>query len=259
MKKKCLLFLLVLCFCTAVDSDESSPLVVGMELSYPPFEMMGPKGNPEGISVEIAKALGEYLKRAVVIDNIPFIGLIPSLQNGKIDLIISSMTVNKKRQRAIAFSEPYLATGLCLLVSLKSDLQSIEQANQKGRVIAVKAGTSGELYAAKHLDQATIVILDKEASAVLEVIQGKVDAFIYDQFSVFTHWQRHQTATRAILTPFKKEFWAVGLRKGNDALLKQVNAFLMQFKQKGGFEKLGNEYLRAQKEAFKEIGVPFIF
>jgi polar amino acid transport system substrate-binding protein len=253
------LWLLTLLACNAHGTTENPQLIVGMELSYPPFEMMSPEGIPDGVSVGIAEALGEYLNRKVVIDNVPFIGLIPSLQSGKIDLIISSMTVTDNRKKSIAFSEPYLTTGLCLLVSQKSDLLNIEQANQPSRKIAVKAGTSAELYAAEHLKLATIVILDKEASAVLEVVQGKVDAFIYDQFSVYTNWQRNLSTTRALLIPFKKEYWAIGLQLGNEVLLNQVNAFLVDFRQKGGFEKLGDKYLQQQKDAFAKLGIPFVF
>ncbi len=246
-------------FFASTALGDNPPLIVGMELSYPPFEMMSPDGNPEGISVEIAKALGEYLNRKVVIENIPFIGLIPSLKTGKIDLIISSMSVNEKRKKSIAFSDSYLTTGLCLLVSLKSDLQNISQANREGRVLAVKAGTSGEIYALQYLNLATIVVLDKESSAVLEVVQGKVDAFIYDQFSIFTNWQKHQTTTRALLDPFKKEYWAIGLQQGNVILLNQVNHFIKDFRKQGGFEKIGEKYLQQQMEAFRKLGIPFVF
>src|ERR1044071_8297222 len=103
--------LLLGCHASAAD-----PLRVGMELGYPPFEMRNQKGEPEGVSVDLARALGEALSRPVQIENLPFDGLIPSLRTGKIDLILSSMTATEERSRAIAFSEPYLRTGLCLLV-----------------------------------------------------------------------------------------------------------------------------------------------
>ena len=67
-------------------------LRVGMELSYPPFEMTNTAGQPEGISVELAKSLGESLGRSILIENIACDGLIPALRTGTIDCIISSMT-----------------------------------------------------------------------------------------------------------------------------------------------------------------------
>ena len=72
-------------------SHNPAALKVGMDLSYPPFETIDNHGQPTGVSVDLAKALGEYLHRPVLIENISFTGLIPSLLTGKIDLIISSM------------------------------------------------------------------------------------------------------------------------------------------------------------------------
>lgn len=176
--------LVALVFLFARLSAGDSVLRAGMELSYPPFETVCPDGSPCGVSVDMAYALGDYLARPASIVNMAFVGLIPALKSGRVDLVISSMTVTPKRSESIAFSEPYVHTGLCLLISAGSSLQDIDQANQPGRRIVVKSGSSGEVYASRHLPMATIRILDREALCVLEVIQGRADAFIYDQLSV---------------------------------------------------------------------------
>jgi polar amino acid transport system substrate-binding protein len=236
-----------------------STLVVGMELNYPPFEMVDPQGRPAGISVEMASELGKFLDRDVQIQNIPFDGLIPALKTGKIDLIISSMTETPERAQSIDFSEPYLRTGLCLLVNKNASIESIGQADQSAFKIAVKQGTTGQLYAQQHLRQAHILVLDKEDACVLEVVQNKAQAFIYDQMSVFKHWQQHQDSTVAILKPFQEERWAIGIRSDEQTLKAQVNAFLILFKKNGGFDKLGEKYLKEQKEQFRKLGIPFYF
>ena len=251
----CALLLLVSC----AEKEPDNTLVVGMELSYPPFEMSSEVNEPAGVSVDLAYALGEHLGRPVRIENIAFAGLISSLKTGKIDLAISSMTATVERRESIDFSDPYLSTGLCLLVSSSSDIQSIEDADQAGNAIAVKQGTTGHLYAMDHLQNARVLALDKETAAVLEVAQGKADAFIYDQMSTYRNWKRHPDTTRPILAPFKNERWAIGLRKGNDELKTQVNAFLAAFKASGGFDALGERYLSEEKKAFQEMGYPFFF
>jgi polar amino acid transport system substrate-binding protein len=252
------LFIGALAVANSVPAAEP-PLRVGMELGYPPFEMRNEKGEPAGVSVDLAYALGEALGRPVQIENLPFDGLIPSLKTKKIDLILSSMTATEERARAIAFSEPYLRTGLCLLVSAKSDARSIADVDRAGRTIVVKKGTTGNLYAAKNLHNARPLVLDKEGACVLEVVQGKADAFIYDQMSVFSHWQRNRDTTRAILAPFQEESWAVGLPKGDDALRGKVNAFIQSYRAAGGFERLGDKWLAEQKAEFKKLGIPFFF
>lgn len=235
------------------------PLIVGMELNYPPFEMIDARGQPAGISVDLGRALGEYLHREVQIENIPFDGLIPALKTGKIDLIISSMTATPRRAQSIAFSEPYLRTGLCLLVNQHANIHSVAQADEPGYTIAVKQGTTGQLYAQTHLRRARVLVLDKEDACVLEVVQGKAQAFIYDQMSIFKEWQRHQESTEALLTPFQEEDWAIGLRQGNLALQAQANAFLRAFRAEGGLHRLGDKYLKDEKASFQRLDVPFDF
>ena len=235
----------------------SKELVVGMDLSYPPFETIDESGKPAGISVDLAKALADYLQRPLRIENLPFVGLIPSLQNGRIDCIISSMTDTPERQQSISFSDPYLSTGLALLAGASADFST--DIDREGRTLVVRQGTTGELWARTNLKKAKLLAVEKENSAVLEVIQGKADAFIYDQMSVWQNWKKNPSVTRAILTPLQKEYWAVGVRKDNEPLRVKINEFLKDFRAKGGFEQLGDKYLSEQKEAFRKEGIPFYF
>jgi polar amino acid transport system substrate-binding protein len=234
-------------------------LLVGMDLSYPPFEMRDQQGAPAGVSVDLAKALGERLGMQVDIQNLPFSGLIPALKTGKIDLIISSMTATPERAKSIDFSEPYLKTGLCILAGAKTNIQSIADCDRSGQTIVVVKGTTGHLYAVQHLRSARVLVLDQPATCVLEVVQGKAEAFIFDQMSTLKNWQRNPQSTRALLTPFQEETWAVGLRKGNGDLRTKVNAFIDAFRKDGGFEKLGDKWLPEQKAEFKKRGIPFVF
>ncbi len=251
---------LALCLLAALPASAAEPpLRVGMELSYPPFEMTDPQGKPTGVSVRLAEALGRHLGREIVIENIAFDGLVTALKTRKIDCIISSLTATPERARSIAFSEPYLRTGLALLVAAASPLQSAADLDAPGRIVAVKKGTTGHQYAATSLKKARVLVLDKEAAAVLEVAQGKADAFIYDSLSVYQNHRRHPDTTRAMLRPFREETWAVGLRLGDDALRERVNAFLKTFRDQGGFEKLGDEFLPEEKAFFRAQGIPFVF
>ena len=252
-----LLCWLVLTNCSPGPS--SRELVVGMDLSYPPFETIDENGKPTGISVELASALAKRLKLPLRIENIQFVGLIPSLQSGRIDCIISSMTDTPERRQAIAFTEPYLSIGLALLVGARSDIQSPNELDRSGRTIVVRQGTTGELWARANIKNAQVLSIEKENSASLEVIQGKADAFIYDQMSVWQNWKKNPETTRAILTPLQRENWAVGVRRGDDDLRARINEFLREYRTSGGFEDLGERYLGEQKEAFRRERVPFYF
>jgi len=249
----------VLLVLAASSLAAAPPLRVGMELAYPPFEMTDAQGRPAGVSVRIAEALGEHLGRDVVIENITFDGLIPALKTRKIDCIISSMTATPERARSIAFSDPYLKTGLAILAASDGNVASIQDLDQPGRTIAVKKGTTAHQFAARGIRRGRVLVLDRETAAVMEVVQRKADAFLYDPLSIYQHHQRHPEATRALLTPFREEAWAVGLRRGDDELLRQVNAFLAAFREEGGFERLGDAFFSEEKAYFEAHGIPFLF
>lgn len=240
-------------------TTRSNDLVVGMDLSYPPFETIDTSGKPAGLSVDLALALGEALGRPVRIENIPFTGLIPSLNSGKIDCIISSMTDTPQRRTAVGFSDPYLTIGLALLAGKSSPVTSLADLDQPGRTLVVRQGTTGEVWARANIRNAKILAVEKENAAVLEVIQGRADAFLYDQMSVWKNGREHPETTRALLTPLNREQWAIAVRSDNEELRTQINSFLKTFRAAGGFEALGSKHLSEQKKAFEAEGVPFFF
>ena len=259
MTRRLLLVLLPIFIFSACEKSGPKPLRVGMDMSYPPFEMRDTQGQPAGVSVDLARALGGHLKREVVFENMPFSGLVIALQTGRIDVIISSMTATEEGGRSVEFSEPYVRTGLCLLVAAKSGVGGIVDLDADGKKIAVVRGTTGQLWARANLKKAAVLDLEKETACVLEVTQGKADAFIYDQMSTLRNWQANPDTTRALLQPFREEAWAIAMKKGDTEMKAKVNAFLAEFRASGGFERLGDKWLKEQRATFKQLGVPFVF
>lgn len=240
--------------------DDNNSLTIGMELAYPPFETKDEQGNPVGVSVDLAEALGEYLDRPVKIENINWDGLIPSLQTGKVDAVISSMTITDKRKEVIDFSDPYASSYLGLLVNKNSNIKSIEDLNQEGKIIDVKKGTTGYLYANENLKKAKINGLSSENACVVEVTQGKADAFIYDQLTIYRQNKLNEETTEAILIPFQSsESWGIGVKKDNTDLLNKINDFIKDFKEKEGFKDITEKHLKEEKETFDQLGFPWFF
>ena len=86
------------------QSSQKETLTVGMELAYPPFETKDEAGNPTGISADFMKDFGEYIGKDIRIENVSWDGLIPSLQTGKVDMVMSSMTITDERKETVDFS-----------------------------------------------------------------------------------------------------------------------------------------------------------
>ena len=260
-KFKIIFLIAVFALLTACAKKSDDTLVVGMELQYPPFETSNEAGEPEGISVDLAYALCEYLGKEVEIQNTAWSGLIPGIQSGKIDVIISSMSVNPEREESVAFSKPYAHSSLAILANKDSGINDASDLNKEGMKIAVKVGTTGFLYATDYLQKAEVNAVDKADTAILEVAQGKSDAFIYDQMSIYRSQKEYPDTTVALLEQFQEdsEPWAMAVKLDNEELLEEINAFIDDYKAKGGFDKLAEKYLGEMKATFDELGLDFFF
>ncbi|MCA0386195.1 MAG: transporter substrate-binding domain-containing protein [Firmicutes bacterium] len=255
-----LLIVLMLVLVGCQSADEDSPLKVGMELKYPPFETKDESGKPAGASVMLAEALGEYLGREIEIVETDYASLIPALEQGTIDLIISSMTITPAREEVVDFSDPYTNSQLMMLVYKDSKVQSPDDLNDPEVIIASKTGTIGALWAAQYAPNAQIRNIDEEASAVLEVAQGKADVFIYDPLSIIRHHENYPDTTRAVLEPLPNtKGWGIAMRKGEDALKEKINAFIAEAKTDGTYDAIREEWLQDKIEEFEQYGLEFFF
>lgn len=241
-------------------SDEGRTLVVAMELAYPPFETKDGAGEPSGISVDFMRDFGEAYGYDIVIENTAWDGLIPSLQTGKADCVISSMTITDERKQTVDFSDAYAQAQLAILANSGSGISSVDDLNQEGKTVAVKTGSTGDVYATNHLTEATITRLADESACVTEVVQGRADGFIYDQLTIYRNHEANPDTTEAVFIPFQDpEEWGIAVKKGDTELLEELNAFIADSKDNGEFDRLTEKYLAEEKAAFDELGFTWFF
>lgn len=268
MKKILIFVLMILIVFTLAacnnDNEEKvlnkEKLKVGMELKYPPFETKDENGEPIGASVDLAKNLGEYLGMEVEIVDTPYPSLIPALVSGEIDIIISSMTITPAREEKVSFSDPYTNSQLMMLVYKDSKVKSYEDVNDPEVTIVSKTGTIGALWAESNAPEAEIKNVDEEATAVLEVSQGKGDVFIYDPLSIIRHNENYPDTTRAILDPLPNtKGWGVAMRKGQEELRIKINEFIKIAKEDGTYDKIREKYLKNKIKEFEKYNLDFFF
>lgn len=243
------------------DGDSADKtLTVAMELAYPPFETRDEAGDAYGISPAFMQKFADAYGYDLVIENTAFDGLIPALQTGKADAVMSSITITDEREAEVDFTDPYAVAQLAILANAQSGIGSIDDLNQPGKTVAVKTGSTGDVYATKNLTNAQIVRLADESACVTEVVQGRADGFLYDQLTIYRNNQANLDTTTAVFIPFQDpEYWGVAVADGNDELRAQFNEFIAQCKQDGTFEELTQEFLADEKAAFDELGFRWFF
>lgn len=120
-------------------------LRVGMDASYPPFEVVDAEGRFRGYDVDLARALGERWGVEVQFVNVHLDGLYDALRADKFDLIISALPYDRTLTRDLRYSQSYLNAGQVLLVRGGEGVEEI--ADLEGGRLAVELGAEGHMLA----------------------------------------------------------------------------------------------------------------
>lgn len=225
---------------------------VGMAANYPPLSFRE-DGRLVGIEVDLVREIVRETGLTVTIKQIPWAELIPALQAGKIDVIMSGMSVTEARAKQVAFVEPYLRTGQMVLVREQDVAQLGQPARLRdtGRRVAVVSGTTGEEYARANLVLAEVVAFPSAEAAAAALTAGKVDYFIHDAPSIWRFGMADNPAGAGLVglyTPLTEEYLAWAVRKGDEKLKAQLDAAVRAMKQRGVVDAIVRRWIDTQVE-----------
>jgi polar amino acid transport system substrate-binding protein len=164
---------------------DKGTLNVGSDVAYPPVESFDTDGKTViGIDPDLAKEIGDLLGVKLTFHNATFNGLIPSLTSKRIDLIMSAMSDNKKRQASVDFVD-YFVVGTSIIVK-KGNPQSISTLDDLcGKTIAIQEGTTQDDVAEAQkkkcgANKLTVLKFPTDPEALLQVKQGRAAADMND-------------------------------------------------------------------------------
>jgi len=261
--KKALALLCALCVCgiavfaMAADNDlakkstineilSRGELRVGFDAGYMPFEMTDKNGNYIGFDIDLGRELAKAMGVKFVPVNTDFDGIIPALLTGKIDVIISGMTITQERNLKIGFTDPYIVIGQSILLNkkLEGKVTSWEQLNDPQYTIVSRQGTTGEEASKRLLPKANLKTFDKEADGALEVANDRGDAWIYDMaFNVVFYAEQGKDRVVHLDKPFTYEPLGIGIKQGDPDFMNFLNNFLRQLKSDGRYDRIYNRWI----------------
>ncbi len=229
------------------DAVKRGTLRVGMDPTYMPFEMTNKRGEIIGFEVDLLKAMAKSMGVKLELVSTSYDGIIPALLTDKFDMIGSGMTLTQERNLRINFSEPFIVVGQTLLIrkELQGEIKSYKDLNDAKYRITSKIGTTGEMVAKKLISKAQYHGFDNEQEAVMDVVNGKADAFIYDApYNVVAVNKAGAGKLVFLEQPFTYEPLAFGLKKGDYDSLNWINNYLHQIKQDGTYDRIHAKWFK---------------
>ncbi|WP_297980016.1 transporter substrate-binding domain-containing protein [uncultured Oscillibacter sp.] len=233
----------------AFTTVEAGKLHMSTNAAFPPYEMTTDAGGFEGIDVEVADAIAKKLGLELVVDDMSFDAALTAVQTGQSDIAMAGITVNPVRQEVMDFSDSY-ATGVqVIIVKEDSPIATVDDL-ASAEMIGTQKATTGYIYCSDTPENGGygedhVTAFDTGALAVMALVNGQVDAVVIDNEPAKSFVAENE-GLKILDTEFAVEDYAIGLAKGNTALLEAVNAAMAELKADGTFQGIVDKYITAE-------------
>ena len=226
----------------------TADLVVGANIGNVPWEFQDASGEFVGFEIDLAKEIGARLGRPVEVVNIPFNGLFPAVQSGRIDIALSSITVTEKRLRSVSFAQPYYDSAQSLTVMARNPADSLE--DMRGKIIGVDTGSTGDMWTTSN--QASygfgeIRRYEGLAPAMLDLQSGRIDGYISDIPSL-EYFIKDKPNFRIVTRIATGERYSMMFRKGS-ALAVEADEVITTLKEEGFVADLHEKWFGSRPDA----------
>ena len=231
---------------TAQPVTSPPALRVGTAPNYPPISFKQ-HGRLTGLEVDCALGLEVELGRRVELVELDWEALIPALESGQIDVIMSGMSITAARARRVRFVSYYLRVGQMAMFRKVDQLPlgSPTLLTLTRRRVGFVAGTTGAAYVQGNLPQAQYVPLGSTDEGLQALRAGEIDVFVHD---AVTAWYIGDNEANDMLTssfsPLTEEYLAWAVRQTDDALHRDLEAVLERWKRSGRLQELFDKWLK---------------
>ncbi|MDR3540742.1 MAG: basic amino acid ABC transporter substrate-binding protein [Desulfosporosinus sp.] len=232
---------------TPAPAPVEKVLKVGSDITYAPFEFMDDKQQPTGFDVELINALGKDMGYQVKLETAAFDGLIPALQAGKYDAVISAMTITDDRAKSVTFSDKYFKSGQYIAMKKGANFKTLE--DLKGKKVGVQLNTTGQ-FAVEKLGM-TPKKYDTTPDAINDLLNGGVDAVVADAPVVLWFQAQNPSAQiESVDADSGVEYYGIGMKLGNTDLASKMDASLKKLMDNGQYNVIYKKWFKKDAPKF---------
>lgn len=233
----------------AVGAARAETVKVGVAAEpYPPFTTPDASGHWSGWEVDIMNAICKAASLDCKIVPVAWDGIIPALTSGKIDMIMSSMSITPEREKTIDFSDKYYNTPT-VVVGTKDMKFDATPKGLDGKILGVQVSTIHENYAKKYFTGATIKEYQTQDEADQDLVAGRIDATQADAIALKAFLDTPEGKACCEVKGEVKDDPAIlgsgvgaGIRKSDTALKEKINAAIKQIRSDGTYDTISKKY-----------------
>lgn len=220
---------------------QKGELVVGTAASMPPLNMTTKTGEIIGFEIDLAKMMASGMGVKLRLEPMEFSKLLPALESGKVDMVLSGMTITPARNLKVAFVGPYFISGKAFLTKIETIAkakEAIEVNSPNVRLTGLRGSTS-QYFVELVLPKVQFVPAKDYDEAVKLVIEGKVNAMIADYpICVFALLRYPNEGLLTVITPLTYEPLGIAVPSYDPHLVNWIENFLASLEETGAMDEL---------------------
>ncbi|MEX2293012.1 MAG: basic amino acid ABC transporter substrate-binding protein [Acidimicrobiales bacterium] len=216
-------------------------LSVCSDTPYEPFEFRNDEGVDTGYDMDLLRAIADSADLGLDVIDLPFDGILGSLEAGDCDVVASAVTITDERAQQVDFTDSYFDADQSLLIKADRAEEIGALADLSGATIGVQSGTTGETYANENDPGATIKSFEDSDGLFAALEAGDIAAILQD-LPVNAYRATQDTSVSVVETYPTGESYGFAVRKGNTEVLAFLNDGLAALRDNGTFDQIYTTY-----------------
>jgi glutamate transport system substrate-binding protein len=229
---------------TMARLNEAGTITVGTKIDQPGFGLLNPRTKvPEGFDVEIAKIIAGKL--GIAPEDITWTETVSAnresfIQNGQVDIVVATYTINDARKQLVDFAGPYYEAGQDIMVAKDNPLKIEGPEDLAGKNVCSVEGSTPAQNIRDNYPQAQLTLFDVYSKCADALDNGQVDAVTTDNV-ILTGLVAGNPDTRELVgNPFTKEPYGIGLKKDDTDFRNFINDVLQESYEDGSWADAWN-------------------
>ena len=227
-----------------ISNSMGDVLIVGVSPDYPPFEYTE-DGKIVGFDIDFMHMLGEKMGKKIEIKEMEFSSIIPSLNSGKINLIISSLSKNSEREKNISFSDPYYTSAFSIITTKDNDVKTLDDFPKNAK-IGVQTGSTMESFVNNYNESSDksleIVSLGSNFLLLEKLKLGEINALIVEDAQAPNFIKnmpelKSESVEDNVYIDEEENSYAIGVKKGSSFVI-EINKNIEDLNTSGQIEEL---------------------
>jgi glutamate transport system substrate-binding protein len=211
---------------TMAELNEAGAITIGTKFDQPGFGLLNPDGVPEGFDVEIGKLIAAEL--GIAAEEIEWVETVsanrePFIQNGQVDMVIATYTINDARKQLVDFAGPYYLAGQDIMVAAGNPEGIQGPDDLAGKNVCSVEGSTPAQNIRDNYPEATLTLFDVYSKCADALTNGQVQAVTTDNVILTGLVAGNPEGFELVGNPFTEEPYGIGLAKGDQEFRDFIN------------------------------------